>query len=326
MPPRLSPTSDAIRHVLLKTDKTSKLEVKYINAEKGRGVFATSKFPRGEFVVEYRGPQVDDDSTSNQQASTHAQHDPRVDGSHADAPPGPQVDDDTHDVMSIEQASTHAQHDPRVDGSHADVPPGPQVDDDTHEVMSIEQVIKAVKVTCGYDSDSHKFTIPSLAKKIGHTLVKVSKLLKAQGLIMNNHELVKNATEFQEVHNERHGLLFIRKQQPNYHKESSAEVRNAVPSVSKRSKPLSGEDDRLTAVMSVKGKAPRKRKPWQDEEVKAVEKHMKRFITSCIVPSKRDCEKCLRAEPAALNNRDWQMLKYYVYNRITAYKKKVQHS
>ena len=74
------------------------------------------------------------------------------------------------------------------------------------------------------------------------------------------------------------------------------------------------------------GKAPRKRKPWQDEEVKAVEKHMKRFITSCIVPSKRDCEKCLRAEPAALNNRDWQMLKYYVYNRITAYKKKVQHS
>ncbi|CAL8377415.1 unnamed protein product, partial [Gadus morhua 'NCC'] len=258
MPPRLSPTSDAIRHVLSKTDKTSKLEVKYINAEKGRGVFATSKFPRGEFVVEYRGdmindveaqrrrkvfhpsctafffafkwrgkfwcidasredeslgrllndqhkgpncrmkkidvdgmphlclfaikdinegdeitydyggddcpwrsqasthakhdprvdgshadvppgPQMDDDSTSNQQASTQAQHDPRVDGSHADVPPGPQVDDYTHDVMSIEQASTQAQHDPRVDGSHADVPPGPQVDDYTHDVMSIEQ-------------------------------------------------------------------------------------------------------------------------------------------------------------------------------------------
>jgi hypothetical protein len=38
-----------------------------------------------------------------------------------------------------------------------------------------------------------------------------------------------------------------------YFIESSAEVRNAVPSVSKRSKPLSGDDDRLTAVMSVKG-------------------------------------------------------------------------
>lgn len=41
-------------------------------------------------------------------------------------------------------------------------------------------VIKAVKVTCGYDSDSNKFTIPSPATKLGHTLVKVSKLLKAQ--------------------------------------------------------------------------------------------------------------------------------------------------
>lgn len=79
-------------------------------------------------------------------------------------------------------------------------------------------------------------------------------------------------------------------------------------------------------VIALTGKAPRKRKPWQDKEVKAVEKYMKRFITSCIVPSKRDREKCLGAEPAALNNRDWQMLKYYVYNRITAYKKKVQHS
>lgn len=65
------------------------------------------------------------------------------------------------------------------------------------------QVIRAVKVTCGYDSDSNKFTIPSLANKLGHTLVKVSKLQKAQGLIMNDAELVKNATEFQEVHNER---------------------------------------------------------------------------------------------------------------------------
>lgn len=38
-----------------------------------------------------------------------------------------------------------------------------------------------------------------------------------------------------------------------YFIESSAEARNAVPSVSKRSKPLSGEDDRLRALTSVKG-------------------------------------------------------------------------
>lgn len=53
---------------------------------------------------------------------------------------------------------------------------------------------------------------------------------------------------------------------------------------------------------------------------------MKQFITSCVVPAKSDCEKCLRAEPEALKNRDWQTLKFYVYNRITAYKRKVQRN
>ncbi|XP_058469013.1 uncharacterized protein LOC131443414 isoform X1 [Solea solea] len=103
------------------------------------------------------------------------------------------------------------------------------------------------------------------------------------------------------------------------------EARNKVPSTSKRSKPPSGKDDGLRAVTSVKGKSTQKR-TWQEEEVKAVERNMKQFITSCIVPTKNDCEKCLRAEPAALKNRDWQTLEYYVYNRITAYKKKVQRN
>lgn len=84
--PRFSPASDAIHHVISKTDKTSKLEVKYINAEKGktwdvafnilisptnwefeiscfccfkgRGVFTTKPFCRVEFVVEYRGDMI----------------------------------------------------------------------------------------------------------------------------------------------------------------------------------------------------------------------------------------------------------------------------
>ncbi|KAE8298900.1 hypothetical protein D5F01_LYC03409 [Larimichthys crocea] len=74
------------------------------------------------------------------------------------------------------------------------------------------------------------------------------------------------------------------------------------------------------------GKAPLKKKktPWQQTEVQAVERHMNRFITSCVVPGKTDCEKCLKAEPEALKNRDWQNLKFYVYNRITAYKRKFQ--
>ena len=55
-----------------------------------------------------------------------------------------------------------------------------------------------------------------------------------------------------------------------------------------------------------------------------MERHMNRFITSGVVPAKHDCDKCLNAEPDALKNRNWQNLKFYVYNRITNYKKKLQ--
>lgn len=65
------------------------------------------------------------------------------------------------------------------------------------------ETVKAVKFTCGYDSETAKFVIPSLANKLGNALVKVSKLLKAQGLISNNKELVKNASDFQDVHQEK---------------------------------------------------------------------------------------------------------------------------
>ncbi|XP_035462863.1 uncharacterized protein LOC118284224 isoform X2 [Scophthalmus maximus] len=65
------------------------------------------------------------------------------------------------------------------------------------------EMIKAVKMTCGYDSDTNKFSIPSLANKLGNALVKVRKLLKAQGLISDDQKLVRNASEFQEVHSEK---------------------------------------------------------------------------------------------------------------------------
>uniref|UniRef100_A0A3B4ZW97 Si:ch73-211l13.2 n=1 Tax=Stegastes partitus TaxID=144197 RepID=A0A3B4ZW97_9TELE len=65
----------------------------------------------------------------------------------------------------------------------------------------------------------------------------------------------------------------------------------------------------------------RKKTPWQQTEVQAVERHMNKFIISCTLPAKTDCERCLKAEPEALKNRDWKNLKFYIYNRITAYKK-----
>ncbi|KAL6476808.1 hypothetical protein MHYP_G00153070 [Metynnis hypsauchen] len=103
------------------------------------------------------------------------------------------------------------------------------------------------------------------------------------------------------------------------------------PPPPKKCKPPSDDDEtpsRFGAMRrSSKGKATQKKKrPWQQTEVQAVERHMNRFITACTVPAKSDCERCLRAEPEALKNRDWQNLKFYVYNRIMAYKKKLQYT
>ncbi|XP_076871541.1 uncharacterized protein LOC143521916 [Brachyhypopomus gauderio] len=75
----------------------------------------------------------------------------------------------------------------------------------------------------------------------------------------------------------------------------------------------------------VKKTATRKRKMWSVDEVQAVERHMKDFITSCHVPGKTACENCIIAEPLALKNRDWQSVKFYVYNRIMAQKRDVNH-
>lgn len=50
---------------------------------------------------------------------------------------------------------------------------------------------------------------------------------------------------------------------------------------------------------------------------------MMTFITSCLVPGKLACENCIRSEPLALKERDWQSVKFYVYNRIVAYKREI---
>ena len=62
---------------------------------------------------------------------------------------------------------------------------------------------------------------------------------------------------------------------------------------------------------------------WDKEEIRAVETHMMSFITSCRVPGKSDCDKCLTLEKVALKNRDWLAIKFYIKNRITALKKRV---
>ncbi|KAF4093322.1 hypothetical protein AMELA_G00000840, partial [Ameiurus melas] len=60
-----------------------------------------------------------------------------------------------------------------------------------------------------------------------------------------------------------------------------------------------------TSITSVpKGVKVVKKKKWETSEVKAVEKHLYRFIKTCTVPGKKKhCEACIKAEPVALKGR-----------------------
>lgn len=66
---------------------------------------------------------------------------------------------------------------------------------------------------------------------------------------------------------------------------------------------------------------PRKIK-WSEVEIAAVEEKMMKFIHSGVTPGKVDCIACITAAPKALGERDWQAVKYYIKNRITAYERK----
>ncbi|XP_028267874.1 uncharacterized protein LOC114439876 [Parambassis ranga] len=71
MPRRVSPLNDAYHHVATKTDKTAKLEVRYIDTVKGRGVFAKGPISKGDFVVEYRGDMISDDESQRRRRLYH---------------------------------------------------------------------------------------------------------------------------------------------------------------------------------------------------------------------------------------------------------------
>ncbi|XP_077121903.1 uncharacterized protein LOC143784261 isoform X2 [Ranitomeya variabilis] len=79
-----------------------------------------------------------------------------------------------------------------------------------------------------------------------------------------------------------------------------------------------GQDHKLKKS---EGRKPVKKIPWNREEVKAVEKHMIKFIHKCKVPGKNDCVACIAAEPSALKDRNWLAVKFYIKNRITALKR-----
>ncbi|XP_072243463.1 uncharacterized protein [Leuresthes tenuis] len=72
------------------------------------------------------------------------------------------------------------------------------------------------------------------------------------------------------------------------------------------------KSDKLRAQDSTKAKL-----KWDEEEVRAVEKHLMSFIKEGRVPQKNDCVQCLEAESHALRARTWRGVKDYVRNRIT---------
>ncbi|KAL1261181.1 hypothetical protein QQF64_009008 [Cirrhinus molitorella] len=64
------------------------------------------------------------------------------------------------------------------------------------------------------------------------------------------------------------------------------------------------------------------RRKWSAEEIQAVEKTLMDFIRSGKVPGKAQCIECIENSPAALQERSWEGVKFYVKNRIDSLKRK----
>uniref|UniRef100_A0A9J8DAQ8 SET domain-containing protein n=1 Tax=Cyprinus carpio carpio TaxID=630221 RepID=A0A9J8DAQ8_CYPCA len=70
---RTSPLQDAEHHISCKTDKTG-LQEKFINKYKGRGVFSSEAFFRGDFVLEYRGELISQESLAPAEVYSEVQN------------------------------------------------------------------------------------------------------------------------------------------------------------------------------------------------------------------------------------------------------------
>uniref|UniRef100_A0A9J7Z745 SET domain-containing protein n=1 Tax=Cyprinus carpio carpio TaxID=630221 RepID=A0A9J7Z745_CYPCA len=70
---RTTPLQDAEHHISCKTDKTG-LQEKFINKYKGRGVFSSEAFFRGDFVLEYRGELISQESLAPAEVYSEVQN------------------------------------------------------------------------------------------------------------------------------------------------------------------------------------------------------------------------------------------------------------
>ncbi|KAI5610799.1 zinc finger MYM-type protein 4-like isoform X3 [Silurus asotus] len=69
-----------------------------------------------------------------------------------------------------------------------------------------------------------------------------------------------------------------------------------------------------------------KRHKWKKAEQGAVRKHLGHYISTGIVPRKKDCLDCIKTDPEALSSRTWTDVKNFVHNTIQAKKRKKSDS
>jgi len=60
-------------------------------------------------------------------------------------------------------------------------------------------VVKAVKVTAGYDEKTRKFSLPSLALKLTHTLRRCAEILATDAIVVDNSVKQNDAAKFSEL-------------------------------------------------------------------------------------------------------------------------------
>ncbi|XP_029007539.1 uncharacterized protein LOC114856073 isoform X2 [Betta splendens] len=108
-------------------------------------------------------------------------------------------------------------------------------------------------------------------------------------------------------------------------KESTNSSTPERTTLKRPAKGRSGEE--MTPVCEVsdeaqkRGLSQNKRRKWAEEEVQAVEKTLMDYIISGRVPGKKECLKCIETSPAALKERSWEGVKFYVKNRIDSLKR-----
>lgn len=64
-------------------------------------------------------------------------------------------------------------------------------------------VVQAVQLVAGFVSESNTYKRPSLALKIGHSLVKISQLLESRACVQNNNVAAKCARSFRRIYEAR---------------------------------------------------------------------------------------------------------------------------